>query len=279
LICGVLGAEILIDLHCHMLPELDDGAADLAVSLDMAKMAIADGISTVVCTPHILPTVYDNSGPAIRAAVIRLEAALTRAGIPLRVLPGADVHIAPDLIESLRCGRVLSLAGSRYLLLEPPHHVFPPSLQDCVFGLMTAGYVPILTHPERLDWIGQHYDIIHQLATTGTLMQITGGSLTGRFGKRAQHWSQLMLDDGLIDIVATDAHDTKKRPPRLSEAVQLVANRCSGEEANMMVVTRPQAILDNVDLPELLARAPRNERSASRKRRWLWKQLSERISR
>lgn len=262
-----------------MLPELDDGAADLAVSLDMARMAVADGISTVVCTPHILPTVYNNSGPAICVAVSSLETALARAGVPLRVLPGADVHIAPNLIESLRRGQVLSLAGSRYLLLEPPHHVFPPSLQDCAFGLMTAGYVPILTHPERLDWIEHHYDIVRQLAKAGTLMQITGGSLTGHFGKRAQHWSWQMLEDGLVDLLATDAHDAKNRPPRLSEAVRMVAKRCSDEEANMMVITRPQAILDNVDLPELLARAPRKERSASPKRRSLWNRLSERISR
>lgn len=258
----------MIDLHCHMLPGVDDGAADLAVSLEMARIAVADGISTVVCTPHILPTVYDNSGPTICLAVSRLQAALTQAKIPLHVLPGADVHIAPDLVEGLRSGRLLSVAGSRYLLFEPPHHVLPPRLQDCVFGLMTAGYVPILTHPERLTWIEQHYDVIQQLASKGMLMQITGGSVTGRFGRRARHWAERMLDDGLVDLLATDAHDTRARPPRLSEARQLVVERCGDEEATKMVLARPQAILDNLDPSDLLARAPRRERPASRQGFW-----------
>jgi protein-tyrosine phosphatase len=267
----------LIDLHCHMLPGIDDGAADLAVSLEMARIAVADGISTVVCTPHILPTVYDNTGPAIRAAVGGLQAALAQAQIPLRVLPGADVHIAPDLVEGLRSGRVLAIAGSRYLLFEPPHHVMPPRLQDCVFGLMTAGYFPILTHPERLTWIDQHYDVIEQLARAGMLMQITGGSLTGRFGRRARYWSQRMLDDGLVDILATDAHDTQGRPPRLSEACELVAERCGDEEARKMVLARPRAILDNLDPSELLARTTREERPAPRQ--GLWGRTLDRIRR
>ncbi len=189
-----------------------------------------------------------------------LQAALIQANVPLRILPGADVHIAPDLVESLRCGRVLSVAGSRYLLFEPPHHVLPPGLRDCVFGLMTAGYIPILTHPERLTWIGQHYEVIHQLAGAGMLMQITAGSLTGRFGRRARHWSERMLDEGLVDILATDAHDTQNRPPRLSEARQVVAERCGDEEATKMVLSRPQAILDNLEPRELLIHTTRKER-------------------
>jgi protein-tyrosine phosphatase len=267
----------LIDLHCHMLPGLDDGAVDLPMSLAMARIAVTDGISTVVCTPHILPTVYDNKGPAIRAAVNVFQAALIQAAIPLRVLPGADVHVAPDLVESLRRGRVLPVADSRYLLLEPPHHVLPPRLRDCVFGLMTAGYVPILTHPERLTWIEQHYDVIQDLARAGMLMQLTAGSLTGRFGGRARHWSLRMLDEGLVDILATDAHDMKRRPPRLSEARQLVAERCGTEEAGKMVLVRPQAILDNLDPSGLVTRAPRNERPASRPS--LWQRALDRMSR
>lgn len=262
----------MIDLHCHLLPGLDDGAANLAVSLAMARMAVADGISTVVCTPHILPTVYDNTGPIIRTAVTKLQAALDEARISLRVLPGADVHIASDLAHGLRCGRVLSVADSRYLLLEPPHHLFSPAICDCVFGLMTAGYVPILTHPERVDWIGQYYDKIQELARAGMLIQVTGGALVGEFGRRARHWSQRMLDDGLVDVVATDAHDTLTRPPRMSDAVEMIAGSWGDEEARRLVLTRPRAILDNFELPALLAGAARQMRRPSRQKRWgLWK--------
>jgi len=97
-----------------------------------------------------LPTVYDNAGPEIKAAVTSLQQELTKADIPLHLLSGADVHMVPDLLSGLNDGRILTLAGSRYLLLEPPHHVMPPQFDDCIFRLQSGGYVAILTHPERL---------------------------------------------------------------------------------------------------------------------------------
>ena len=103
----------MIDLHCHLLPGVDDGSKNLAMSLDMARQACADGITTVVCTPHILPTVYENKGPEIKAAVTLLRQALSMAGIPLRLLSGADVHVVPDLLSGLSDGRIITLADFR----------------------------------------------------------------------------------------------------------------------------------------------------------------------
>ncbi|MGE3917880.1 MAG: CpsB/CapC family capsule biosynthesis tyrosine phosphatase, partial [Hyphomicrobiaceae bacterium] len=112
----------MIDLHCHILPGLDDGARDVATSLGMAEALVADGVEIVACTPHILPGLYHNTGPQIRAAAAALQSEIDGAGLPLRLTTGADVHIAPDLLEGLRSGTVLSLADSRYILIEPPHH-------------------------------------------------------------------------------------------------------------------------------------------------------------
>ena len=169
----------MIDLHCHLLPGIDDGSKDLAMSLDMARMACADGITTVVCTPHILPTVYDNEGPKIKAAVTLLQETLSREGIPLRLLSGADVHIVPDLLTGLKDGRILTLAGSRYLLLEPPHHIMPPRFDECIFALQSAGYVAILTHPERLSWIEPQYALIRRMVHEGALDSADGGLANG----------------------------------------------------------------------------------------------------
>ena len=155
----------MIDLHCHLLPGVDDGSKNLAMSLDMARMACADGITTVVCTPHILPTVYENTGPEIKRSVTLSQQALSSADIPLNLLSGADVHMVPDLLSGLKEGRILTLAGSRYLLLEPPHHVMPPQLSECIFKLQSAGYVAILTHPERLSWIEPQYALIRSMCT------------------------------------------------------------------------------------------------------------------
>jgi protein-tyrosine phosphatase len=234
-----------------MLPGLDDGAKDLQVALAMAKMANADGIGTVACTPHILPGVYNNTAGGIAAAVVAFTTALAEADIPLQITSGADVHVAPNLLDQIHAGKVPTIAGSRYLLLEPPHHVLLTRLEDFIFGLVAGGIFPVLTHPERLSWIESHYDIIQGLANRGVIMQITAGSLLGTFGRRARYWAERMLDEGIVDLLATDAHDTKHRPPRLSEARDWVAKRWGEETATDLVATNPLRILNDVAAVEL----------------------------
>jgi protein-tyrosine phosphatase len=235
----------VIDLHCHILPGIDDGAPDLATALDMARAFVADGVTMVACTPHILPGLYHNNGPQIRAAVQTLQNELDANGIALQLTTGADVHVVPDLVAGLRSGHLLSLADSRYVLVEPPHHVAPPRLDDLFFQLIVAGYVPILTHPERLTWIKSQYTAIQDLGRAGAWMQVTAGSLDGAFGKAAQYWAERMLDDGLVHILATDAHDTRRRPPNLGRGRVLAAKRVGEAEAEHLVVTRPLGIVKN----------------------------------
>lgn len=241
----------MIDLHCHMLPGIDDGAPDLQESLAMARIAVGDGITVTACTPHIYPGMYENTATGIRAAITALRESLAEHDIPLQLVEGADVHVAPDMLEGLRRGRIPALNGTRYFLFEPPHHVAPPRLEYVAFDLIAAGYVPVLTHPERLSWIDTHYDLFAKLARGGVWMQLTAGSITGRFGGRAKYWSERMLDEGLVQIVATDAHSASKRPPLLAEARDAVAKRLGSEEAQAMVETRPRGILRDQP-PELL---------------------------
>jgi protein-tyrosine phosphatase len=241
----------VIDLHCHILPGIDDGAADLSISIEMARAFVADGVSAVACTPHILPGLYHNSGPDIRHATAQLQQVLDEEGISLRLVAGADNHIVPDFIGGLRSGHLLSLADTRYVLVEPPHHVAPPRLEDSFFNLMVAGYGPILTHPERLTWINTHYEAVQRLVQAGVWMQVTAGSLAGNFGRNARYWSERMLDEGCVHILATDAHDVSQRPPILSKGRDLAAKRVGEEEAEHLVLTRPQGILLG-DLPSNL---------------------------
>ncbi len=262
----------MIDLHCHILPGIDDGAADLSVSLKMARAFVADGVSTVACTPHILPGVYHNSGPQIREETRRLQDALDQEGIPLHLVTGADIHLMPDFVAGLQSGRLLSLADTRYVLVEPPHHVAPVRLEDLFFSIMIAGYVPILTHPERLSWIKSHYAAIQKLVRAGVWMQITAGSLTGAFGQSARYWAERMLGEGRVHILATDAHDTRRRPPNLGEGRHLAAKLVGAVEAGHLVETRPRGILENylpsglpmpnsTDAPAEVADAQRSSRS------------------
>ncbi|UNK49655.1 hypothetical protein MNR01_01020 [Lysobacter sp. S4-A87] len=216
------------------------------MALEMARMAAADGIVTVACTPHIYPGVYENTADGIRAAIAAFQAELDERGIALRLVEGADVHLAPDLLEGIRGGRVPTLAGSRYLLLEPPHHVAPPRFEEAVFELMAAGMVPVITHPERLTWVETHYEVFARLAERGAWMQITAGAVTGRYGRRVKYWGERFVGEGLCMILATDAHHPQRRPPLLAEARDAAAALVGMEEAVHMVDTRTRGIVDDI---------------------------------
>lgn len=254
----------MIDLHSHILPGIDDGARSLEVSLEMARIAVADGITTMACTPHIYPGLYMNHTAGILAARKVLQAELDAHGIPLRLAIGADVHLVPGLVAQLRAGTVPSLQQTRYLLLEPSHHVAPPRFAESVFELVAAGYVPVITHPERLTWVEDHYEVFAQLVRQGAWMQVTAGAVTGLFGKRSAYWAERFLGDGLTHILATDAHSAGRRSPVLSQARERAARLLGEEEAELLVQGRPAAILRN-EAPSAVPPLPQARRSWWRK--------------
>jgi protein-tyrosine phosphatase len=224
--------------------------------LMMARAFVADRVSIVACTPHILPGLYHNSGPQIRQATAQLQEVLDQEGIPLRLVTGADNHVVWNFANELRSGHLLTLGDTRYVLVEPPHHVAPPRLEEFFLGLLMAGYVPILTHPERLTWINSQYEAVRRLVQAGIWMQLTAGSLAGAFGRQAQYWGERMLDERAVHILATDAHDVERRPPNLALGHELAAKRVGATEAKHLVLTRPEGVLrndppSNLPLPEL----------------------------
>jgi protein-tyrosine phosphatase len=235
----------MIDLHCHLLPGIDDGASDVEVALEMARIAVADGIRTTACTPHIYPGLFENASAGIAARVSELQRRLREEGVDLSLVVGADAHLTPELLGRLRAGTAPTLADSRYFLLEPSHTVATPRFAEAVFDFVAAGYVPVITHPERLAWIRPHYAAFASLVQGGTWMQVTAGSLCGRFGKDAQYFGQKMLDDGLVHILGTDAHGARQRAPLLNEGREAAEKWVGAEEAQRLVGERPQAILDN----------------------------------
>ncbi len=261
----------MIDLHCHLLPGIDDGSPDLATSLEMARIAAADGIETVACTPHIYPGLYENTGPKIAAAVTALQDLLTEHGIALQLVVGADAHLVPDMVAKVRSGAIPTLAGSRYLLFEPPHHVAPPGFEESVFQLVAAGYTPVITHPERLTWIAEHHAAFTRLVRGGAWLQVTAGSLTGRFGTEARYWGERLLDEGQVHLLATDAHRPTRRPPLLAEGRQAAEKWVGAEEAARLVLDRPRAILE--DTPATLVAPPSGGSSRGSKKSGRWSSL------
>ncbi|WP_048437950.1 tyrosine-protein phosphatase [Caenimonas sp. SL110] len=236
----------MIDLHSHILPAIDDGSKNLEMSLEMARIAVADGITVMACTPHIYPGVYLNDTQGIQSARDALQQSLDAHGIPLKLVIGADVHLVPELIPALKKGVVPPLNGTRYLLLEPSHHIVPPHFSDMVFNLVASGYVPVITHPERLTWIEDHYPLFAQLVQQGAWMQVTASALTGMFGPRAKYWGERFIGDGLTHILATDAHSSGRRVPVLSAGLAVAERLVGRDEAQQLVVGRPDAILRNV---------------------------------
>ena len=237
----------MIDLHSHILPGIDDGAQSLDMSLDMARIAVRDGITVMACTPHIYPGLYMNTAAGIRAARKVLQAEFNANGIPLQLVAGADVHLVPGVLDGLRAGSIPSLNGSRYLLLEPSHHVAPPRFAELVFQLVASDYVPLITHPERLVWIEDHFPVFVELVAQGAWMQVTAASLTGLFGPRAKYWAERLLGDGLTHVLATDAHSSGRRVPIMSEAFLIAQRLLGNDEAMQLVQGRPDAVLR--DLP------------------------------
>ena len=173
----------MYDLHSHILPAIDDGAIDLSTAMKMAKMAVEDGITHMACTPHIYPGLFENTHQGIQQAVTDLNDYLEKAKIPLTLGYGADIQVVPELLSGLRDGRFPTLNQTRYFLFEPSHHVPMPNFERQVFDVLAAGYIPIVTHPERLGWIEDSYEAFLNVTKAGAWMQITAGSLTGRFGQ------------------------------------------------------------------------------------------------
>ncbi|MCH4543989.1 CpsB/CapC family capsule biosynthesis tyrosine phosphatase [Ochrobactrum sp. A-1] len=243
----------MIDLHSHILPGCDDGAEDLETAIAMARIAVNDGVRVMACTPHILPGLYDNDSAGIEVRVTALREALVRADVDLTLVMGADVHIALDLRDKLDMGSIPTINGSRYFLFEPPHQVMPPNIETLVKRLIDAGYVPILTHPERLGWTNSHYDVIHRINVAGCLIQITAAALVGGFGRRAQSLADRMLEEGRVDIIASDAHNTHSRLPGLSKARDMVEARYGKDLADDLVIHRPKLILENKPIASALS--------------------------
>ncbi|TWT66739.1 Tyrosine-protein phosphatase YwqE [Posidoniimonas polymericola] len=228
-----------VDIHCHMLPGIDDGARDSADSLAMALLAVEEGIDTIVVTPHQLGGYVHNRGDEIRVRAVELQELLRAHGIPLRVLPGADVRIDDGMVEKLVSGEVLTVADKRrHVLLELPHELYQP-LEPVLDALDSHNITGILTHPERNRGILSRPSLIEPLVERGCLMQVTAGSLAGGFGDAARALAERMCSRGLVHFIATDAHGARSRRPKIRDAYQRCVELAGVEAADAWCSSNP----------------------------------------
>jgi len=242
----------LIDLHCHILPGVDDGAKSLEESLLMARRAVEDGIHTIVATPHTLNGIYINSAREVTPKVASLQETLSKKHIKLQLYVGADVHLCPHMLELIESGDAGTINNARkYILLEFPSQVVPPKVKDEIFSLKLNGITPIISHLERNPVIQHNIDILYEFIRMGALCQVTAMSITGDFGGIAMQCAERLLRHRMVHVIASDAHSSKSRPPVLSQAVEAAAEILENyDDAERMVTEVPAAILSG-NMPEI----------------------------
>ncbi len=263
----------LIDIHCHILPDADDGAVDMEESLAMAEKAAADGIRIIVATPHTLNGRYLNPSDKVMAQVHDLQSLLAETRSEIHIVPGAEIHFCLDLKERIVSRDALTLNDTgKYLLVEFPFQTLPPGYREELFRLKLEGITPVIAHPERNSVFQIYPEMLEELIAAGCLLQITAMSVTGGFGEETMECAARMLKSRLAHIIATDAHSAGNRSPILSHAVA-VATRIMGNftDAERMVTRTPEAVLagKSVEIPELPRAVQQKKSGFLKKIGWL----------
>jgi protein-tyrosine phosphatase len=239
----------MIDIHHHLLPDLDDGAPDLEASVAMARLAVDEGITHIVCTPHA-NDVYPFDPATNREKLALLRERLQHEAIPLTLGLGCDLHLSYDNVAIAQSDPArFSINGHNYLLVELPNFGLPPKLAEIFYALQLAQLTPILTHPERNRTLQAGPSRLLEWLRGGLLLQVTADSVLGHMGQRAQALSHRLLANRWVHFLATDAHSPSFRPPRMREAHALVAQRYGAAYANLICYENPAAAFHGTPLP------------------------------
>jgi protein-tyrosine phosphatase len=236
----------LIDIHCHILPEVDDGPKSWDVSLEMCRMAAADGITHIVATPHSNER-YQYDREFLERSVRRLQ---QMAGDFPRLSLGCDFHLSYDNLQLvLARPQRFTIAGGSYLLVELSDFSIPAQIGDCFLRFGDMGITPIITHPERNAILRQTPQRVIEFVELGCAVQITANALTGFWGQRVARVTAWLLERGAVHVVASDAHDSRHRTPILSRAKAVLTEMVGGQIAQALVDDNPRAMLEGRALP------------------------------
>ena len=238
----------MVDVHCHILPGLDDGPEDMELSLAMAESAIADGITHVVATPHSSDE-YIFSYPRVRELRDQLQ---SKIGDRLILATGCDFHLSPENLTDLRLDAQRFCINQRdCLLVEFNEYSIPPVMDQTLHEIQLLGLRPVITHPERNAILRSQTDRLARWVRLGCFIQVTAGSLTGNFGPGTQKFAWRCMANGLVHIIASDAHNMRGRPLKLQPAFDAVREKFGEEMARALFVENPMAAFDGRDLPHV----------------------------
>ena len=241
--------EDFVDIHCHCLPSIDDGPATLRESLILCRALVEDGIADVIATPHELGRFSDSNEAAyIREQVALLNEELESNGIPLRIAPGGDVRVDERICRLIETDKVLTLADQgKYILLELPHEIYI-DIDPLLLELSAMGIQAILSHPERHPIIARQPNLLLKWLDRSAHLQVTCASLLGDFGPGPQTAAWQFLSMGWVSFVATDAHDTGSRRPRMRAAFERIRSRLGHAIARLVCIENPLRVLQGQDV-------------------------------
>jgi protein-tyrosine phosphatase len=255
----------MIDLHTHILPGIDDGVRTEDEAVEFARVAVADGVRTIVATPHCREGTWPNDRATVLESVARLRRRLETEGIAVRLEPGAEVHLCPQLVERVADGRAPTLADNRRtLLLELSLVQYPVELENLVFQLKLAGIDVLFAHPERIRYFRDDVRRYESVVRMGAYGQITTGSVLGVFGADVRDFTEELARKGWAHVLASDSHNVRGRPPILSRALSALETWVGAERARAMATSAPAALLAGRE-PEL----PPPASTAARRSTWL----------
>jgi protein-tyrosine phosphatase len=234
----------MIDVHCHILPGVDDGAKTIEDSVAMARMAADAGTTKIVATPHMNHPQYHVPGPLAKAKLEEVRAAVLAAKIPIEIVLAGEIHWSSDVPAQLASGELLPYcADHQYILFELPMSHVPDATREVMWKFQLAGIYPVLAHPERNMDFERNPDLIHQYRDAGVPCQITAMSLTGDFGRKARKLSERWLAEGAIDLLASDGHSARSRPPTLADAARIVRKQAGETVEDWLTCEVPRRIL------------------------------------
>ena len=238
----------MVDLHCHILPGIDDGAATMDESAAMAESAVEDGITHVVATPHC-STEYSFDFARVRRLRDELQ---SKIGNKLQLATGCDFHLNPENLRSFRKDASIYCLNQRdYLLVEFNEISIPPGMDQTLHEIQLAGVRPVITHPERNRILRTHVERLRKWVHQGCFVQVTGGALTGRFGPASREDALHWIRKGLVHFVASDAHNTRTRPLRLRPAYDAVVDQFGEQKARALFFDNPLAAFEGRELPHV----------------------------
>ena len=240
----------MFDIHCHILPCVDDGSGSLIDSIEMAELAACSGTNGIIATPHCnVPGALENFWSAdFNAKVKELNDILLSRKVPITVYPGQEIFAHGDIIARLKNNELITLNNSRYFLVEFDFSVSEQEMVKCLQTITAEGYVPVIAHPERYLIFGETPETIRRIRSVGALVQVNSGSVKGSFGYYPERTASYFLTNQLADFVASDAHSQYLRTPDLFQVHEIICENYSYEYADLLLESNPQRVINNKEI-------------------------------